>query len=861
TGAKKKTPPASLGGCPDCKRIEIDNAAFSQLQQEVEKIQGLPPGKVMSILALEKHKYGLALIMEDFEGVPIGYLQEELKKDILLFLDVAIKIAESLKALHRARIIHRNITPNNILYNPENHELKLDCFEVTAILTGEPVDMNHPDVVDDILPYISPEQTGRMNRPIDYRSDFYSLGITFFQLLTGRVPFNIKEPLELIHSHIAKEQLPPHEINRNIPGPVSAMVMKLLAKEAADRYQDADGLIYDLALCRRELQNHGAIENFTAGSKDVSLKLEASCRLVDREKETEILNNAFARAAAGETSFVPITGRAGAGKTFLVQDFYCTRFRDGYFGFGSFHRYDTHIPYSALARAFRQLILQMLTESDAQLQYWKETFLEAIGRDCGLIIGLIPDLEAIVGPQPTPETIRPQERKQRLYNAFHRFVEAFAREGKPLVLLQDNLHRADQVSLDLLADLLKSDLSKHLLVIATYCDTDENPMPAAMTEEIKKAGCNTTPIVLRPLGRAGISLLLADILNCGPQEIRGPAGILLEKTKGNPLYFNLFLKSLVEKNILVFHFDKGWQWNTVELETLQAPEDVVSLLSQKIEAFPRGTFEVLKTAACIGRSFELKTLTAVYEKPIEKTCIDLSSAAAESFMLFMEGKYRFAHGKIEEAAYNMVPDALKKELHLKIGLYVYDLSCEPDSGEDLMENIFYIACKMNRGMDAVRKKELRVKVAELNLAAGKKAQTYAAFQAAGHYFETGLKMARSLKSCWKNHYYLMLQLTVNMAECQYLNGHIVDAEKRFVRALGKAVTYIDKANILARWGTVGNFEPKSDGREADLDGHVSDQDSHDPKSNPDGHEPTSEGYEPKFEGYEPKIEGDEPNEI
>ncbi|MDJ0719622.1 MAG: AAA family ATPase, partial [Prochloraceae cyanobacterium] len=512
---------------------------------------------VIKAYQIKKHQNKFILFLEDFGGESLDALLKSISFSIKEFLLIAVQVTKALEGIHSNNIIHKDINPSNIIFNRKNGQVKIIDFGISTFLPRENTTLKNPNILEGTLAYISPEQTGRMNCSLDYRTDFYSLGATFYKLLTGQLPFTQTDVLELIHCHIALEPIPPHQINPNIPKIISDIVMKLMAKNPQDRYQSALGIKLDLEKCLFQLQNHSRIEEFLIGVQDISERLQIGQKLYGREQEIDILLKAFERIRGGKSELTLISGYSGIGKSALVREVYkpVTEAK-GYFIAGKFDQYQKDLPYSAIIQAFQELIKYLLTENEATLARWREKILDALGVNAQLIINVISEVELIVGKQPEVASLTPKEAQNRLNLAFVNFIKVFAQPEHPLVIFLDDLQWADSASLQLLQMLMNVSALKYLFVIGAYRDNEVNPAhPLILTlNEIEKTGAVIERIFLLPLGLGDVNQLIVDSLKSSWEKVRSLSKLVLAKTNGNPFFINEFLHSLYREKLLYFDY-------------------------------------------------------------------------------------------------------------------------------------------------------------------------------------------------------------------------------------------------------------------------------------------------------------------
>ncbi|MBD2297491.1 ATP-binding sensor histidine kinase [Nostoc sp. FACHB-190] len=673
------------------KLIRNEYPTFSEIAQfrnqyTITKDLNLPG--IIKHLCLENYRNRYALIMEDFGGLSLkdwgryNKATQEFGITLQEFFPIAIAIASILEGLHRHRIIHKDIKPANILIHPQTLEIKVIDFSIATLLPREVQYLTNPNVLEGTLAYISPEQTGRMNRGIDYRSDFYSLGVTFFELLTGQLPFNNTEAMELVHAHIAKQPPSLHQINPNHPPILSAIINKLMAKNAEDRYQSAYGLKYDLELCYQQWQTSGNIATFELATKDVSDRFLIPEKLYGREKEVATLLAAFERVAKGTTEMILVAGFSGIGKTAVVNEVHKPIARQhSYFIKGKFDQFQRDVPLSALVQAFQDLIGQILVETDSQIRRWKDKILAVLGEQAQVIIDVIPALEQIIGQQPAVTELSGTAAQNRFNLLFQRFVQVFSIKEHPLVIFLDDLQWADSASLKFIqllmsqtptsnkeSNVVTPELKNNLwnpvfeeevweddtdqkviptegnfLLIGAYRDNEVYPAhPFCLTlQQIEQAGAKINQITLAPLHQTHLNTLISDTLHC-PQAMSMALGqMVFAKTKGNPFFTTQFLKSLHQDSIIKFNFDLGhWQYDLAAIQALVLTDDVVDFMAQQIEKLPSLTQNILKMAACIGHEFDLKTLAIVNEKSVVDTASDLWIALHEGIILPQTDVYK-----------------------------------------------------------------------------------------------------------------------------------------------------------------------------------------------------------------------------
>ena len=648
-----------------------------QLRHEYEISRHLNLEGIVKPYGLENHRNGLALILEDSKGESLKKFLNGRQLELKEFLEIAIQLADTLGKLHDHKIIHKDIKPTNIIITPATLQVKITDFSIATRLSRETQTLSHPTLLEGTIAYISPEQTGRMNRSIDYRTDFYSLGITFYEMLCGELPFKATDPMELVHCHIAKQPVPLWEIiwakeknsrgeitrdnpiskihNGEIIKAICDIVMKLLAKTAEDRYQSGYGLKADLEQCLHQLQQTGKNCNFIPGERDKSGQFLIPQKLYGRETQVANLMDAFDRVSAGTAEIVLVSGYSGIGKSCLVYEIHKPIVgARGYFIAGKFDQFKRNIPYGALIEAFEELIRQVLTENLEKINFWKQKILNDLGKNTRVIIDVIPELELIVGEQPEVSQLGASESQNRFNLAFKQFIHVFTHKAHPLVLFLDDLQWADSASLKLVHVLLTDRDSQYLLVIGAYRDNEVSPTHPLMQtlDSIYSCGSIIHNIVLQPLTISTVNQLVADTLGDNSSsavpsvagfseqygEIEGEsllaknndnerekckllAELVFNKTQGNPFFLTQLLTSLYAEKQLTFDFSIGrWHWDMGQIQSVAIADfNVVELLARNIQKLPPDTQQSLKLAACIGHQFNLDVLAIISEKSISQT--------------------------------------------------------------------------------------------------------------------------------------------------------------------------------------------------------------------------------------------------
>ncbi|MFM5889991.1 MAG: AAA family ATPase [Dolichospermum sp.] len=801
-----------------------------QLRNEYTIIKNLNITGIIKTYSLENYKNGYALVMEDFPGIS---LQEKMKEwgergmgnsalGLKEFFNIALQIVSILAELHHQRVIHKDIKTANILVQPHTLEVKLIDFSIACLLKRETQTLASPNVLEGTLSYLSPEQTGRINRLVDYRTDFYSLGVTFFELLTGKLPFASNDPIELIHYHIAKKPPLLHNIHHHISPILSAIIHKLMAKNAEYRYQSAHGIKYDLEMCIKAGEETGNIQTFELGKRDISDRLIIPEKLYGREVEVKTLLTAFEHICADNKEMILVVGHSGIGKTAVVNEVHkpivCAR---GYFIKGKFDQFQRNIPFFAFIQAFRNLIDQLLTESDDQLQEWKTKILSALGENAQVIIAVIPELEQIIGKQPQLPELSTMATENRFNLLFEKFIHVFTTQKHPLVIFLDDLQWVDLASLKLIQLLMTTNEISYLLLIGAYRDNEVSATdPLILTiENLRKTASIINTITLNSLNQSDLNQLIADTLNC-PTTVALPfTELVYLKTQGNPFFSHQFIKSLYEDGLIRFNFDcRYWQCDIAQIQALAITNDVVEFMALQLQKLPESTQSVLKLAACIGNQFNLDTLAKINEKSQIETAVDLWKALLEEFIIpttkiynffqsdllnnqqlsavhnYEEQKfsYRFLHDRVQQAAYSLIPEQEKQSTHLKVG----QLLLKNSSEKDIEENIFEIVNQLNMGINLITVQSEKYAVAQLNLMAGSKAKSATAYDAAFRYLKKGLSLLAA--DSWQHEYNLTLNLYIEAVEAAYLNIYPEQAITYIEIVNKNAISVLDEVKVYKK---------------------------------------------------------------
>ncbi|MEH1806908.1 trifunctional serine/threonine-protein kinase/ATP-binding protein/sensor histidine kinase [Nostoc sp.] len=799
------------------KILQVESPTFNELLQfrnQYTIAKNLNISSIVHPYSLEPYRNSYAFVMEDFGGISLREYTKTQSLELGEFLTIALQLSQILHELHQEQVIHKDIKPTNILINPQTKQVKLIDFSIACLLSKEHQTMTSPKVLEGTLAYLSPEQTGRMNRGIDYRSDFYSLGVTFFELLTEQLPFESEDSMELVHCHIAKQPPILRGKRGEIPKVVSDIVIKLMAKNAEDRYQNALGLKHDLENCLCQLNETGKIKYFQIGQRDICDRFIIPEKLYGRETAVQQLLEAFERVSLGKREIMLIAGSSGIGKTAVVNEVHKPIVRQrGYFIKGKFDQFNRNIPLSAFVQSLRDLIVQLLTETDQQLQQWKKNILAALRDDAQIIIEVIPELEKIIGKQPPTPELSAEAAQNRFNLLLQSFIQVFTTKEHPLVIFLDDLQWADLASLKLLQLLMNESECGYLLLIGAYRDNEVLPAHPLMStlDEVRKIGTTINLMTLQPLSQLKLNQLVSDTLGCKEELALPISQLVLKKTHGNPFFATQFIKALHQDGLIIFNFAEGcWQCDIAKINQQSLTDNVLEFMAFQLRRLPELTQQALKLAACIGNQFDLATLAIVSEQVETETAACLWNGLQEGLILpqsevykFYVGQeqqiftqqtsqntgYKFLHDRVQQAAYSLIPDDQKQATHYKIGM----LLLRNSSDLEREERLFEIVTHLNAGSSLITAPSERQELAQLNLSAGRRAKSATAYTVAVEYLSTGISLLSH--SCWESHYDLTLALYIEVTEATYLNADFEQMEQWVTIVLQHAKTLLDSIPI------------------------------------------------------------------
>jgi len=772
---------------------EPGSKILKRLEHEYSLKEDLEPAWSARPIEVTFHWDRPVLVLEDPGGIPLDQLLGR-ASDLGSSLPRAISVATAIGNLHRRGLVHKDVKPANILVDPGTGNAWLMGFGIASRLPRERQSPDAPEFIAGTLAYMAPEQTGRMNRSTDSRSDLYSYGVTLYEMLTGCLPFAASDAMEWVHCHVARRPVPPDQRNRGIPSTVSSVVMKLLAKTAEERYQTAAGVESDLKRCLAEWVRLGRVDSFSLGKNDASDSLWIPERLYGRDQEVKVLLDAFERVVAGEISRLAlVSGYSGIGKSSVVNELQkAIVLPRGIFIAGKFDQHRRDVPYATLAQAFQTLVRQILGKSEDEVDRWRKGIREAVGPNGQLITNLIPELELIIGKQPPVPELPPQETQNRFQAVFRRFLCVFAQKEHPLTLFLDDLQWLDVATLSFIEHLLSHPEVKHLLIVGAYRDNEVSPSHPLMLTlgSIRKAGVMVDEIVLKPLSFKDVNHFIADALRCEPERSEALAELVHEKTAGNPFFAIQFLTALAEEHLVEFDDRKtAWQWDLTQIHTRGFTDNVVELMISKLRRLPAATQEALKQLACLGDNARMATLAIVNGRDENAIHAPLWEAVRAGLILRLPGSYKFLHDRVQEAAYSLIPQQLRAKVHLRIGRMLI----ERMSQKQINESIFDVVNQLNRAADLIEAPEERLSLVHLNVIAGMKARAAIAYASARNYFV----LAEALLSpdAWGQRYQETFDLYLAFSECEYLVGNFAAADKLFDLILSRAVSNLDCAKV------------------------------------------------------------------
>ena len=764
---------------------------LARLRREYELLVELECDGVDCHPILIESQDSLLLEIADSGGVPIKEFVGNPRCGPELFFEIALALTDSVACLHDNGVIVGEITSESVLFNVHNGTIQLSYLGRASRLSRRYPKYSGVGRIEGSLPYLSPEQTGLMNRVVDYRSDFYAIGVVLYELASGALPFDASDALEWVHSHVARDPKLLAVRVAGLPPMVRTIIAKLLSKLAEDRYRSISGLQDDLRRCRAQLRS-GSFKDFEPGAGDLSPALTLPQKLYGREPQVTQLRSTFRRvAASGTPELVLVTGYPGVGKSVLVDELHQPTTADnGYFVSGKFDQYRRDLPYRGVLDALAILIQQILGESEERLAAWRRVLTEALGGAGRLLTDLIPRLELVIGPQPPVVDLPADRAAHRTRSVFVGFVGAFATAEHPLVLFLDDLQWADEASLEMI-DLLSSADNVHLLLVGAYRSNEvgtAHPLSAVLGALARRPR-PVTAIDLLPLTSEHVEQLLADALGCSRSAVRQLAEVVCVKTQGNPFFCLQFISALHEDGLLVFdRLARGWRWDLGEIEQRAFTDNVVEFMGVELRRLPERTQRALQIAGFIGNTFDLETLSVIQQQRASLTEAELWPALRMGLVITHDDEsYRFLHDRVQEAAYAMTPVGQRANMHLRIGRLLRDRT----SPAELDERLFEIVNHLDQGSTEMTDRGERLDLAGLDQRAGDRALRATVYPSAATYYAHGVSLLPA--DSWTREYRLTYELYLSAAQSEYLCGRFEMADGLLDELLAATPAPVDRA--------------------------------------------------------------------
>lgn len=798
--------------------IKVSNDILSPrkralMRHELEIQQMLDHPGIVKPYRIEETVEFAALVLEDFGGLSLKtiVLNKPLSSDE--FLKCAVRCAEALEYLHSKEIIHRDIKPSNIIYNPDTGVIKITDFSTAAKLTElNDKALQYNEAIEGTLVYISPEQTGRLNRPVDQRSDLYSLGVSFYEMLTGKTPFNMNDPVEFMYALINKIPEAPHSINPDIPYQLSAIVMKLLAKHADDRYQSASGLLFDLRRCEDEFTEKGTISLFETGKRDVRFRMVVPDEMFGREVELSRISSLFRKVTEGENGVVFVGGNSGVGKSFFVHNFLKKIMKETpcQIGEGKYDLIKSSIPYSAMIEASRMLVKGLYTEDAETIAGWKKVFNDVLGINSGIIADVVPELDVFTENRGSVAHLSAHEKMTLFPVVFQNFIRAFSESGVPLILFLDDLQFADSSSLKLIESIALSPDIRKMCLILSYRSSEDAARRAVIDrlEKMKSGFALFEEITLENLSHDQISQMLCHCFGWEEAKASDFAGLVESKTAGNPLFIRHFLDTAFKEHTIYYnHFDSSWHYNVSRCRNMVVSDNVADLIAFRLTGLPDDALMLLKTASCIGSVFSPDMISHVLERRGDAIHLSFEYLMREQMIIPCFTKmtssdektyFRFAHDQVHEVAHSLLSEHEAAALHYKIGKTMMVPGLDD-------ENLYEAANHLHHALGIIKEEGDMLAAVSLELAAGRKAKSSAAFEQALVYLYDGKTLLEGVSHSSRED--LQYAIYHELAECEYMCGHTETAESYFdlltdagKDALSKCAVYVSRIVLYANSG-------------------------------------------------------------
>jgi len=789
------------------KNKEAPGDLFVQLKNELEQTHDLNIPGIRKAIRLENIDEKQGLLLEYVDGVTLKEIFRTRDFSLTEILKIALKIAHIVGEIHQQQLIHKDLNCKNIIVSNDLETVTIIDFGIATRFNLKSDYAINPEGLEGSLAYISPEQTGRMNRAVDARSDLYSLGVVFYELLTGHLPFEAVDPAEYVYCHIARKPVPPSDINTTIPVILSGLVMKLLEKNAENRYQSAFGVKYDLEIILSQLQKRGHADNFPLAQHDYTGRFQISNRLYGREKEVQCLYEAFQHSLEGTLQSVLVCGFSGIGKTSLIHEIHQpVTGSHGFFLEGKFGQFQRNIPYQAFIHAFSIYIKHFLTRDESLLAEWKINLSDALGENLVLLFSLIPELGLLFNGSGETATPSPAESQSQFNYSIIRFIRLIATRENPVVLFLDDMQWSDLASLDLLKDILTDTSIRYFTLIISYRDNEvpaDHPL-AVTLNEIREENIQLRQIRLKGLEIPDITQLLADSFTETPEQVQHLAGIVHHKTEGNPFFINEFLKALYANDSVSWDpVNNKWKWKLETIREMSVTENVVHFLVQKIRRFPAEALSMLQKASCIGQKFSIRNLSGITGMPVDAVLDMLNLAIREGYVIPVHNKSSrnqmeealpfseatFSHDRFLQVIHSMLTEQERREIHHAIGIWILE-----NSGED--PDIFELVSHLNESHVFISKPENKNKLSHLNYEAGLKAKNANAYEEALHYFRVAVTLLST--EAWEKDFNYAFMLSLARAEAEYINLNVNEADQLFDGLMARARNKLEKGYVYER---------------------------------------------------------------
>ena len=795
------------------KTTFLSEYTIAQFRQRIEHLRVLNDPLIITPILFSAIDETYFITYDNFDGVPLTkFTATHPEFNLNIFLDIACKLVQALDKAHEAGIIHGGIKPHNILVNPSTLDIRLiDFLRVVDVR-----DVSHfiyePSFIRETLSYTSPEQTGRISHRVVFSSDLYSLGVVFYEMLTRLLPFFSEDPLELIHSHLAEEASPVHELNPDIPPALSKIIAKLMCKEPEKRYQSSHGLLGDLVRCRDEYLATGGIPEFPMDSFIYTHRVSFISKMVGRDQEAEIILEEYEQVVQGAFRALFISGLSGIGKTRLIKELQKPIVKHrGYFTSGKFDVYQKNIPYSSLIQAFRNLLRTFLTESDKAVALWKKKILKALGQNGKVLMDALPELEILIGPQPEIKPLPPVESLNRFHDLFNRFLGCLASEENPLTLFIDDLQWCDTASFDFLTNIFTNYMDHpYLFFLGSYRhnEVDSSHPLSKLIRSAKEGNQPLKEIRLGPLKPGHCNEMVSYILESPLAQIKALSDFICGLSEGNPLFVSESLSYLHHEDLLFHDEDRQWRWDLDKIRQSRMPTTVVALFNLKIQQLPSNLIILLEYCACMGNTFSPADLSSIMHRTLLETFEMLKPALSQGLLIESNNQLQFIHDKVQEAVLSAMTTERCRQIHWQVGNHF--LAAVPQDYGDIeeLENLFTIVSHLNLGRETSLDKKTAYLLSNLNYHAGNKALDTLAKEAANDYYRQGRELL--LEDCWEDgQYEHTFRIFQKAAKTELMCGNYLSSERLLNYLLEHAKTDLDKAECLAEQTTslssIGNF--------------------------------------------------------